>query len=115
MIGSKWIFKQKKNGVYRARLVALGYSQIPRVDFSENYALVINNITMRLMMVLMMTRNWIGEIINVETAFLLGDLDEEIYMTIPKGYKYYIDQNLENKCLILRKSIYGLIQAAKSW
>ena len=48
LIGNKWVFKQKKNGVHRARLVALGYSQVPSVDFSENYAPVVNDITMRL-------------------------------------------------------------------
>ena len=115
LIGSKWVFKQKKNGVHRARLVALGYSQIPGVDFSENYAPVVNDITMRLMLVLKMTNDWTGEIIDMETAFLYGDLEEEIYMTIPKGFEEYLHQDLKNKCLILKKSIYGLVQAARAW
>ena len=38
LIGSKWVFKKKRNGVYRARLVALGYSQIPGADYTENDA-----------------------------------------------------------------------------
>ena len=89
LIGNKWVFKQKKNGVHRARLVARGYSQVPGVDFSENYAPVVNDITMRLTLVLKMTNNWTGEIIDIETAFLYGDLEEEIYMTIPKGFEEY--------------------------
>ena len=38
LIGSKWVFKEKREGRFRARLVCLGYSQIPGVDFSDNYA-----------------------------------------------------------------------------
>jgi Reverse transcriptase (RNA-dependent DNA polymerase) len=89
LIGNKWVFKQKKNGIYRARLVALGYSQIPGVDFSENYAPVVNDITMRMMLVLKMENNWMSETIDVETAFLYGDLTEKIYMTIPRGLEEY--------------------------
>ena len=61
----------------------MGYSQIPGVDFSENYAPVVNDITMRTMLVLKMANNWTSETIDVETACLYGDLTEEIYMTIP--------------------------------
>ena len=106
LIGNKWVFKQKKNGVHRAKLVALGYSQVPGVNFSENYAPVVNDITMRLMMVLMTMNGWIGEIIDIETAFLYEDLEEEIYMTIPKGFEEYLNQDLDSKCLIFKKSIY---------
>jgi hypothetical protein len=115
LIGNKWVFKQKKNGIYRARLVALGYSQIPGVDFSENYAPVVNDITMRVMLVLKMENNWMSETIDVETAFLYGDLTEEIYMTIPRGLEEYANQKLHDKCVILKKSIYGLVQAARAW
>ena len=45
LIGSRWVFRVKRNGVFRARLVALGYSQIPGVDFTDNFALVINEVT----------------------------------------------------------------------
>ena len=45
LIGCKWVFKIKRNGIFRARLVALGYSQIPGVDFTDNFAPVINDVT----------------------------------------------------------------------
>ena len=45
LIGSKWVYKEKHDGRFRARLVCLGYSQIPGVDFSDNYAPVGNDIT----------------------------------------------------------------------
>ena len=98
LIGNKWVIKQKKNDVHRARLVALGYSQIPGIDFSENYAPVVNDITMRLMLVLKMINDWTGELIDIETAFLHGDLEEKIYMTISTGCEEYLHQDLKNKC-----------------
>jgi len=45
MIGSKWVFKERRDGRFWARLVCLGYSQIPGVDFSNNYAPVGNDVT----------------------------------------------------------------------
>ena len=115
LIGNKWVFKKKKNGIYWARLVALGYSQVPGVDFTENYALVINDITMRVIVVLMLSNEWYGEIIDMETAFLYGELQEEIYMTIPSGLNKIIGQDLQGECVTLKKSIYGLVQAAHAW
>ena len=48
----KWVFKIKRNGVFRARLVACGYSLIPGVDFTDNYSPVVNDVTFRLMLLL---------------------------------------------------------------
>ena len=53
-VKSKWLFKIKRNGAFRARLVACGYSQIPGIDFTENYAPVINDVTWRIIMVAML-------------------------------------------------------------
>ena len=49
-VGNKWVFKIKRNGVYRARLVALGYSQIPGVDFTDNFSPVVNDTTLRIVL-----------------------------------------------------------------
>jgi hypothetical protein len=50
-IKCKWIFKIKRNGVYRARLVACGYSQIPGVDFNYSFAPVIKDVSFRIMLI----------------------------------------------------------------
>ena len=50
LVGSKWVFKIKRNGVYRARLVAKGFSQIPGEDFTENFSPVINDVTFRIIL-----------------------------------------------------------------
>ena len=47
LVGCRWVFKVKKNGVYHARLVAKGFSQIPGVDFTDNYSPVVNDVTFR--------------------------------------------------------------------
>jgi hypothetical protein len=49
-IKCKWIFKIKRNGVFRARLVACGYSLIPGVDFIESFASVVNDLSFRIIL-----------------------------------------------------------------
>ena len=59
---------------------------------------------------------WDFEIVDIETAFLYGELEEEIYMKVPEGMSLY--QGIENDkedCVILDKSIYGLVQAARQF
>jgi Reverse transcriptase (RNA-dependent DNA polymerase) len=77
-IKCKLIFKIKRNAVFRARLVACGYSQIPGIDFDESLAPVINNVSFRIMLILKLIWNLKACIVSVETAFLHGDLQEEI-------------------------------------
>ena len=110
LVKSKWVFKIKRNGIFRARLVACGYTQIPGVDFTETYAPVIHNVTFRIMIVMMILLKLVGKLIDIETAFLYGDLDEEIYMECPAGLEHD-----EDEVLLLLKPIYGLIQVARQF
>jgi hypothetical protein len=110
LIGCKWIFKIKPDGTPRARVVALGYGQIPGVDFQENYAPVVKDETLRMALVYSIIKRLASEQIDVETAFLHGDLEELIYMLCPKGLECADDE-----CLLLEKAIYGLVQAARQW
>ena len=85
LLGSKWVFKLKKNGVFRARLVAKGYDQIPGVDFTENFAPVVNNVTIRTVMILLLLNpDLIAYIVDVETAFLYGEMDVDLFMEYQK-------------------------------
>lgn len=118
LIGCRWVNKRKRNGVYRARLVALGYSQIPGVDFTDSFVPVIHDTTFRLLCVLIVVNGWIAEIVDIETEFLYGDLEEVIYMTVPEGYETIVkDDNVDRSkhCLQLVKTIYGLSQAARQF
>jgi Reverse transcriptase (RNA-dependent DNA polymerase) len=114
-IGSKWVFKEKKDGTHRGRLVGLGYNQIPGVDYSENFAPVINDVTYRLLLLIMMMYNNESRVVDVETAFLYGNLEENIYMKIPQGYREVIGDDVDGDVLELQKSLYGLVQAARQW
>ena len=107
----KWVFKIKRNGVFRARLVACGYSQIPGVDFTDNYSPVVNDVTFRLILLLWIHFGLTAKIVDVETAFLYGKLDEEIYMQCPQGLK----DGGNDKVLLLKQCIYGLVQAARQY
>ena len=80
LIGNKWVFKIKRDGTYRARLVALGYSQIPGVDSTDNFAPVAHDVSFRLALARMMVKKLDSIVMDVETAFLYGDIEEEIFM-----------------------------------
>ena len=58
LIENKWVFKIERDGTYRARLVALGYSQIPRVDYTDNFAPVAHDVSFRIALARMMVENW---------------------------------------------------------
>ena len=118
LIGNKWVFKINRCGRFRAQLCGLGYTQIPGIDFTENHAPVVNDVTYRILLLLKIMFNWEAELLDVETAFLNGYLEEQIYMKIPKGAKevnLYEYINEEEDCLELNKCIYGTVQSARQW
>ena len=116
LVGCRWVFKVKRNGVYRARLVAKGFSQIPGVDFTDNYSPVVNDVTFRTVVARMIIENMKGKVVDIDNAFLNGDLEHEIYMKIPEGYDEVINPGVDKEdCLILQKAIYGLVQAARQF
>ena len=90
--------------------VACGYSQIPGVDFQEHFAPVVNNVSYRIMITMMMSMSMKAKIVDIETAFLHGDLEEEIYMDAPKGIGA-----TEAEVVKLKQTIYGLVQSARQF
>ena len=117
LVGCRWVFKVESNGVYHARLVAKGSSQIPGVEFTDNYSPVVNDVTFRVVEARMLIiENLKGKVVHIDNAFLKGDLEHEIYMKIPEGYDEVINQDVDKEdCLILQKAIYGLVQAARQF
>jgi Reverse transcriptase (RNA-dependent DNA polymerase) len=106
----KWVFDIKRNGVFRARLVACGYSQVPGEDFNEVYSPVGNEPIIRLLIVLCIVWGLDYCLLDVVTAFLHGNLDEEIFMNCPDGLIH-----LDDEILLLLKSLYGLVQSARQF
>ena len=106
----KWVLGIKRNGVFRARLVAKGFSQVPGVDYTEAFSPVSNDVTFRIMLLCAIRYGWTSLLMDVETAFLLGKLEEEIYMECPEGM-----ESKEDEVLLLLQTIYGLVQSAREF
>ena len=117
IVGSRWVFAEKTDdqGVInrrKGRCVAQGFYQRPGVDFDETYASVVNKATIRTMLHLAATHDMHVHQMDVKTAYLNGDLKEEVYMRQPPGFE---DQQHPDWVCKLKKSIYGLKQSARCW
>ena len=93
-------------------LVAKGFSQIPGIDFDETFSPVARFETVRLLLAVSVLEGWEIEALDVKTAFLYRNLDEELYMEQPEGF---IVKGQENKVYRLKKALYGLKQASIAW
>jgi len=114
-ITSRWVFKVKPQGDgterYKCRLVARGFSQRFGYDYQETFSPVVKMETIRILLCIGHQLRFTTEQLDVETAFLHGELQEEIYMIQPEGYQ----QGGDEIVCRLNKSIYGLKQASRNW
>jgi hypothetical protein len=113
----KWIFKLKKNEArevvkYKARLVARGFVQQEGIDYDDAFAPVARIESIRMLLALAAQKGWRVHHMDVKSAFLNGDLKEEVYVRQPPGF---IIAGKEGKVLRLRKALYGLRQAPRAW
>ena len=115
LIGNKGGFKIKRDGTYRARLVALGYSQIPGVDYTDTFAPVAHDVSFRIALARMMVEKLDSLVMDVETAFLYGDMEEENFMKSQIGMEEIDPGSSPEDCYQLKKGIYGLCQAARQF
>ncbi|KAG8500663.1 hypothetical protein CXB51_002624 [Gossypium anomalum] len=119
IIGCKWIFKVKKNpdGTIdrrKARLVAKVCSQVPGCDFKETFSPVIKPATIRIILSIAVTKGWSLRQVDVNNAFLNGDLTDEVFMQQPPDY-VQSGPNGEQLVCRLTKALYGLRQAPRAW
>ena len=77
--------QSQENGVFKARLLAQGYAQIPGIDHQDTFSQVIYETTFRIVLTMWAMYEWSAENIDIERAFLYRDLEEEIYLKIPEG------------------------------
>jgi hypothetical protein len=112
----KWVYRTKyalDGSVerHKAWLVAKGFSQVEGIDYNETFSPLAKMNSIRLVLALVASHKWEVHQMDVKSAFLHRDLQEEIYMEQPPGYVY-------NDFILvchLKKSLYGLKQAPRAW
>ena len=117
VVGCRWVFKTKLDPegdftCYRARLVAEGFSQSFGIDCNETFAPVVGHSSLRLLFAISAVKKLKIHHLDVNTAFLNGDLREEIFLELPEGFN---DGSSQNCVLLLKKAVYGLRQSARVW
>nr|GFC11850.1 retrovirus-related Pol polyprotein from transposon TNT 1-94 [Tanacetum cinerariifolium] len=117
VITLKWIYKVKLDelgGILKnkARLVARGYRQEEGIDFEESFAPVAILEAIRIFLAYDAHKNMVVYHMDVKTAFLNGNLREEVYVSQPDGF---VDQDNPNHVYKLKKALYGLNQAPRAW
>ncbi|CAH2089057.1 unnamed protein product [Euphydryas editha] len=115
IIKCKWVYKLKTDSVgslirYKARLVARGFTQRKGIDYSETFSPVVRHSTMRVLFCIANELDMDIEHVDVTTAFLHGNLEEQIFMEQPVGF-----ETDKDKVCLLNKSIYGLRQSSRIW
>ena len=98
--------------LYKARLVAKGFQQTPGVAYDESFSPVIKASTIRIVFTIAVSRGWDIQQIDINNAFLNGDLKEEVFMTQPEGFS---DSAKPHHVCRFRKALYGLKQAPRAW
>ncbi|KAJ9542272.1 hypothetical protein OSB04_028778 [Centaurea solstitialis] len=117
IIDLKWIFKNKKDedGIVtrnKARLVAKGFKQQAGIDYDETFAPVARIEAIRIFLAYAAHKNFTIYQMDMKTAFLNGELKEEVYVSQPEGF---VDRTKPNHVYILDKALYGLKQAPRAW
>ena len=109
-VGSKWVFDIKSDGRYKARLVAMGYTQHPGLDFQATFSPVLNHRSFRILMSIACELDLETLHLDISNAFLNGKLQKPLYMSQPVGF-------VEDDSLVCKlfKSLYGLKQAGREW
>jgi hypothetical protein len=110
----KWVYKLKEEdggkNRYKARLVVKGFAQKKGIYFDEIFSPIVKMTSIRTILSHVAVEDLHLEQLDVKTIFLHGDLEEEIYMQHPQGYKV---KGKENLVCRLNKSLHGLKQAPR--
>jgi hypothetical protein len=115
-IGSRWVFKVKRNADgsierHKARLVAQGFAQRPGFDYTETFAPTPKWAALRAILALAALEDLELESVDISSAYLNGELEEEVYMKQPEGFM----EKGSDWYWHLLKSLYGLKQAGRCW
>lgn len=117
ILRGKWVYKTKRNSDgsierHKARYVVRGFEQKAGVDFFETFSPVIKPTTIRLVLSIALAYGWNIKQLDVNNAFLNGDLSETVYIEQPQGF---VNSHFPNYVCRLKKALYGLRQAPRAW
>ena len=115
-IGLKWVYKVKRDekravAKHKARLVVKGYAQRQGINYDEVFTPMAWLDKVHLLIALAAHEGWEVHHMDVKSAFLNGDLNEEVYVEQPASF---IKKGNEHKVLRLKKALYGLHQAPRA-
>ena len=107
-ITNKWVHKVKLKSDgsierYKARLAVKGYNQKHGIDYKESFSPIVKMSTISCIQAIAANSKWKVHQLDINYAFLHGDLHEELYMKVPEGIDYK-----PNQVCLLKKSLYGL-------
>ena len=113
-VGSKWVLKRKRDadGNVERYKVAQGYNQKYGIDYDETFCLVVRFESVRTLIALAARQKLQLHHLDVATAFLNGELEEEIFMKQPQQFE---EKGKESLVCKLKRSIYGLKQSSRCW
>ena len=118
VVGGRWVYSTKTDNNnserYKARYVAKGYLQVQDMNYSETFSPTAKMTSVRILMDLAVKENLMIHQMDVKNAYLHSDIDYDIHVQQPEGFRKY-DKNGVELVLKLNKSLYGLKQSGKMW
>ena len=114
IVGTRWVYNIKGDGVYKGRLVVLGWSHVPGIDCGKTFAPVRRLQSIQMVLVIAAELDYEVYTLDVQAAFLNADVEEEVFVKMAPGYER---SNESGVVLVmkLKKSLYGLRQSPKNW
>ena len=117
VVSSKWIYniKHAADGSiekYKARFVARGFSQKEGIDYEDTFSPIERYTSIRMIMALSSMMKWDLQQMHINTTFLNGMIEEEVYIKQPQGFEV---KDIVTYVYKLKKDLYGLKTLEEIW
>ena len=115
VVGTKWVLKVKADHTLKGRVVVRGWGQVPGIDCCCTYAPVCRIQSIRMALAINANEDWDVFQLDVQTAFLNAEVQEEVHVRTPPGYESLEATAGRPNVMKLKKSLYGLCQSPRNW